>query len=679
MLPSPIQLDGVLGQLHMSRKARSNPPFTPHSPRGCVSDKGTVSAEISLHTSHKGMLHKESMSAKARLRSDALPAYNRVIGAALTGKGVSVKHVEIWSQAKVRHLLSGETLVLQNTPADAVFLVVSGRFEIRAEGRALPVAEIGAGEPIGEIAFFAGGLRTATAIAVRDSVVLELDRASFEEVARRTPAIYDQLLASLAQRLADTTARVTSSTRVAPARTVTVIPAGYGGIPPEFFHRFRAAFVGCGKCHFLTCVDLEERFPNLKLDDATIVNWLNVLESEYDLVVYLTDEKPTDWTRKAIRQADQLVLLAYGPATGGLNAAEEIALAVHPPSHRRLVRIHDRRVPFTIGTAEWLRERDVAMHHHVSLEDDQDLKRLYRFLTGRAVGFVAGGGGGFGPAHAGIFKAFQELGVKFDILGGASAGAAVLGGFALLLTPAEIDLGLEDIFVTSRGFKRRTFPRYSLLDHVGFDRALQRQFRGAQIEDVWLPYFAVATEVDRAGQGLYLMRRGPLWKAVRASCSIPALLPPMFTDDGRMLVDGGVVDNIPLAPMKTLKSGPNLVVHFGTPPTQPYTIKYESIPGRWQLLPRLLNPLARKKLPNVPGPVSVLRRCLCVHQNPDLLPIESPLDLVLAPPPFPGSSFIDFDRHSDVFEAGYKWCMAQLDKLAAEHNPALDPILATRN
>jgi NTE family protein len=644
----------------MSRKARSNQVFTLHTSRGCV-----------LH-------NRNGAKIKIKSRSDAVPASNRIIGAAFTGKLWSDEQ-ELWSRAKVRHLLSGQTLVLQNTAADAVFLVVSGRFEIRAEGQPDPIAEIGAGEPIGEIAFFAGGLRTATAIAVRDSVVLELDRGSFEEVARCTPALYSHLLASLAQRLAYTSARVKSGTRVAAARTITVIPAGGGGIPPEFFHRLRAVFGGLAKCLFLTHANLEEHFPNLKLDDPTIVNWLNAIESEYELVVYLADKEATDWTRKAIRQADQLVLLAYGSATCGLNPAEEIALAAHSASHRRLVRIHDHRVPFTSGTAEWLRERDVAMHHHVSLEDDGDLKSLYRFLTGRAVGFVAGGGGGFGPAHAGIFKAFQELGVKFDILGGASVGAAVMAGFAVLLTPAEIDIGIEDIFVTSRGFKRRTFfPRYSLLDHVAFDKALQRQYLDARIEDAWVPYFAVATDVDRAGQSLYLMRRGPLWKAVRASSSIPAVLPPMFTDDGRMLVDGGIVDNIPLTPMKALKSGPNLIVHFGMPPTQPYTIKYESIPGRWRLLRGMINPLAWKNLPDVPGPVSILRRCLCIHQNPDLLPVE-PLDLVLAPPPFPGSSFLDFDRHSEVFEAGYKWCSAELDKLAAEHNPVLESILATRN
>ena len=250
------------------------------------------------------------------------------------------QQAEIWSLARVRQLLSGETLVLQNTATDAIFVVVSGRFEVRVERQTVPLAEIGAGQPIGEVAFFAGGLRTATVVAVRDLVVLELDRASFEKVARRVPAVYDQLLASLARRIADTTARVACSTRVAAARTVP--PSSQlemAAFRPEFFHRLRAALAGLGKCLFLRHADLKERFPNLGLDDATIVNWLNAIESEYDLILYLADAKPTDWTRKAIRQADELILLAYGAAAAGLNAVEEIGLAIHPASRRRLVRI----------------------------------------------------------------------------------------------------------------------------------------------------------------------------------------------------------------------------------------------------------------------------------------------------------------------------------------------------
>ena len=293
---------------------------------------------------------------------------NMATASAAFGDLSADQQAEIWSRARIRRLPRGETLVLQNTPADAVFVVVSGRFEVRLEGLPAPLAEIGVGQPIGEIAFFAGGLRTATVVAVRDSVVLELDRASFEDVARRVPAIYDKLLAAMAHRLAETTARITGGSRVAAARTVTIVTAGHGGVPAAFFDRLRSAFASSGRCVFLSHADLKERFPDLQLEDPTILNWLNAIESEYELVVYLTEEEPTNWTRTAIRQADQVVLVAYGAATAGLNPVEDVALAVHPASRRRLVRIHDRRVSYTTGTAEWLRERDVTMSHHVSLE-----------------------------------------------------------------------------------------------------------------------------------------------------------------------------------------------------------------------------------------------------------------------------------------------------------------------
>jgi len=62
------------------------------------------------------------------------------------------QQAEIWSRARIRRLPRGETLVLQNTPADAVLVVVSGRFEVRLENLPVPLAEIGVGQPIGEIA-----------------------------------------------------------------------------------------------------------------------------------------------------------------------------------------------------------------------------------------------------------------------------------------------------------------------------------------------------------------------------------------------------------------------------------------------------------------------------------------------------------------------------------------------
>ncbi len=132
----------------------------------------------------------------------------------------------------------------------------------------------------------------------------------------------------------------------------------------------------------------------------------------------------------------------------------------------------------------------------------------------------------------------------------------------------------------------------------------------------------------------------------------------MISDDGRLLVDGGVVDNIPLGSMSALKTGPNLVAHFGLRGrAQRFEVDYMSIPGRWQLARSLLTRTGRGRLPPIPGPIGVLQRCLVLNQDPDRLP-TGPLDLVLPVPELPGATLLDFDRHFEVFEGAYQWCNA---------------------
>jgi hypothetical protein len=94
------------------------------------------------------------------------------------------------------------------------------------------------------------------------------------------------------------------------------------------------------------------------------------------------------------------------------------------------------------------------MHHHVALHDALDVRRLYRFLSGCAIGFVAGGGGALGSAHLGVYKAFREAGAEFDILGGTSVGAAMMAALAYGVDPERVDEGTHNIFVKSRAFRR---------------------------------------------------------------------------------------------------------------------------------------------------------------------------------------------------------------------------------
>ena len=384
------------------------------------------------------------------------------------------QRAEIATRLVLRELERGQILVTQGHPSSSIFFVLSGRFIAHTPASEEPIAEIGAGEPIGEIGFFANIPRSATVTATRDSTVLQLDRTVFDEIASKVPQIYVGILATTTRRLAETTARLPSTARLARPRTVVIIGAGNAEIPSLFIDRLRAVLNRHANVLFISGGD--ERVSDAISDDSRLSDWLNAQELKRDLIVYIADVDLTAWSRKAVRQADEVITIARDDVVRPLGAVEDFAFGIHPPSNRRLVLLHSRRCEAVEGTAAHLSGRDVFMHHHVALHDEDDVESLARFLTGRAIGFVAGGGGGFGPAHVGIFQAFEEHGIKFDLLGGTSVGAAMMAGFAFRCSAQVLIDGAQDIFVTSRGLKRPTWPKYALLDHVNFDSALKRQY-----------------------------------------------------------------------------------------------------------------------------------------------------------------------------------------------------------
>ena len=177
-------------------------------------------------------------------------------------------------------------------------------------------------------------------------------------------------------------------------------------------------------------------------DHPAISSWLNRWRTEFDFIFYLADETPTEWTKKCVRQADALSCWCGAGASTELNPCEQFAFSVHlalgtPPGDPARGAHRHRVAAPSLGCAK----RDIFMHHHVTLQDTADVGRLYRFLSGRAVGFVAGGGGALGSAHLGAYKAFCEAGADFDILGGTSVGAAMTAALACGVDPERVDEG----------------------------------------------------------------------------------------------------------------------------------------------------------------------------------------------------------------------------------------------
>ena len=170
------------------------------------------------------------------------------------------------------------------------------------------------------------------------------------------------------------------------------------------------------------------------------------------------------------------------------------------------------------------------------------------------LGLALGSGSARGWAHIGVIRALEERGIKPDIVCGTSIGALVGGAYAA----GELDrlekwvtgiawttvLRLMDL--TWRGGLIRGTRLFILFGTMLADR---------EIDELPIPYGAIATELQ-SGRELWL-RHGKLLEAVRASCAMPGLLTPVVRD-GAVLVDGGLVNPVPVSMCRAL--GADLVV-----------------------------------------------------------------------------------------------------------------------
>ena len=587
-------------------------------------------------------------------------------------EGLNAEQGQRLRSAMTCHLvLRGETLIAAGDRADRVHVVLHGRFGLWPVQPGQGIVMLDEGGIIGAADFLSGRPARQTVTALRDSAVLRLERATFDRLAADCPDTFMSLLRQLTGAVHEPATPVGATGAPETRRIVTFVQGGGEAVPPAFWNLLRRSLAQAG-AQVTDAADIRRRFGPGPIEGPRLAEALNGLASDGGPLICLTDPDLTDWTARAIRQADEVVIVTRGLApSGALGMVERCVSDLHDAANRRLVRVHDSRVPVTTGTADWLARIDALMSHHVALQDEVDFHSLARFLTNRAIGFVAGGGGALGAAHVGVFRAFSEAGVGFDIYGGTSVGAAMMAGFCRLEDAERLDLGAHRIFVQSRSFKRFNLPKYGLLDHRNFDRALQREYgENTMIEDCWRPFFAVASNLStRAPE---IIRRGVMWKAVRASSAIPGMLPPLYTSDGMMLVDGGIMQNVPLEAMRGLKSGPNVLVHFNTAEARRFKVDYDALPGRGRLLAGMLNPFRR--LPRAPSATAVLWRSLLAHQKADL--DLAPADAVFCPPRAAGASVFDFSKHRQVYLAGYDWARAQIAARGAAGDDSLAQVLA---
>lgn len=160
-------------------------------------------------------------------------------------------------------------------------------------------------------------------------------------------------------------------------------------------------------------------------------------------------------------------------------------------------------------------------------------------------GLVLGGGGTRGFAHLGVIAALYEKGIKPDVISGASAGAIVGAFIAGGKSPEEI----LAIFKKGWFFKytKLHLPIDGLLKLDGLKEIIQQEILVENIEELKIPFFVGISNLNKGT--IEYKKSGLLGITVLASSSIPILFPPVIID-GDSYVDGGLLDNIPIAPIK---------------------------------------------------------------------------------------------------------------------------------
>lgn len=226
----------------------------------------------------------------------------------------------------------------------------------------------------------------------------------------------------------------------------------------------------------------------------------------------------------------------------------------------------------------------------------QAVGRLARRIAGKRVGIALGAGAGRGFAHIWVLRALDRLGVRADVLAGTSVGAIVGGLHATGVSYAEIETLM---LAFGRRRLRWSLPIHSLIAGSALDRAILKiattvggasSATGPRMEEFSLPCAFVATDFATGEE--VVLRRGIGWQCARASVSIPGVFPPTRLQ-GRLLIDGGVVNPVPCRVARELGADIVLGVSLEVMPTpdgrgtaEPRTKVRERLPTWPQVLLR---------------------------------------------------------------------------------------------
>lgn len=567
-------------------------------------------------------------------------------------------------------LSAGDVLMEQGQPGDTAYLSLSGRLRVyvrNPDGSSRMVRELGRGEITGEISLYTGAPRSATVVAIRDSLLARIDKPHFDALVARNPQVSLALTNKIINRLQTQHARQPLPAPV----MVTLLPITEGLDVEPLAHRLAGMLGQYGRACCVTAESMQARLASLgepeggRGEEERLSAALDDLEAEHDFVLMLADPNTSVWTRLCIRHSDEILLMADAQKSAALHPVEQAFLvdqSQRSEAAETLVLLHPQGIKSPLGMRRWLERRAVTGHVNIRPSMDGDIARLARLLSRNAVGLVLAGGGARGFSHLGIWKTLRQHGIEVDCVGGTSMGAVMAAIIAADATAEEtIGVAREAFRVNPTG-DYTVLPLLSLIKGRRVRSVIERSIRSlmggsVDIVDLWKNYFCIASNYSQGRE--MRLDRGDLGQALLASIAIPGALPPVVRD-GELLCDGGTFNNFPADVMRDMR-GVGRVIGVDLSARNPKRLNFKETPGPWTLLLDRLRPRAKRRY-RLPSLVSYLLNVTILYSISRQDESRRHTDLYFNPPLF-RVGLLQWDRFDAIVRQGEAHAREVLDAL----------------
>ncbi|XP_069603791.1 patatin-like phospholipase domain-containing protein 7 isoform X3 [Ranitomeya imitator] len=599
---------------------------------------------------------------------------------------------------------AGRAVYRQGDKSDCTYIVLNGRLRSvirKDDGKKQLAGEYGRGDLIGVVEALTHQPRATTVHAVRDSELAKLPEGALTSIKRKYPQVVTRLIHLLGEKILGSLQQVNgpltghglglhttgskwdSGNPSSNLSTVAILPVSEDVPLTAFTLELKHALSAVGPTLLLTSDNIKQRLGSAALDSVheyRLSSWLGQQEDIHRIVLYQSDYYLTPWTQRCIRQADCILIVGVGEQEPTVGELEKMLENTAVRAQKQLILLHKEDGPPPSRTVEWLNMRSwcsghlhlccphrvfskrslpklIEMYERVSQKPPErhcDFSRLARVLTGNTIALVLGGGGARGCSQVGIIKALIEAGIPIDMIGGTSIGAFMGALYAeersfnrMKIRAREWCMDMTSVF---KKVLDLTYPITSMFSGAAFNNSISCTFKDKQIEDLWIPYFNITTDITASTMRVHT--DGCLWRYVRASMSLSGYMPPLCDPkDGHLLMDGGYINNLPADVARSMGAKVVIAIDVGSRDETDLTNYGDSLSG-WWLLWKRWNPLAeRVKVLNMAEIQTRLAYVCCVRQLEMVMNNEY---CEYIRPPIDRYGTLEFGKFDEICDVGHQ-------------------------